>query len=234
MYERLGAVTEELYDKTAAVNLKGPFGSACWRPPMAAHGGGSIINIGTTGSLVASVQNCPTPAPRWGSTPSPSAWPRRSHRRSGSTPSPAFRTDATVAWADQIGPTVVPLGRIGEPDEIAPSPSLASAASASPRGPSSAWTGASPARCRRPARRGDGDPRRRRPRPGAGPAARSSREHRLRWRDRVRRPAACLLLIARKNPHCMKTLPVADHRHRLEALRAETVERLAAASTTRR
>ena len=35
-------------------------------------------------------------------------------------------------------------------------------------------------------------------------------------------------LIARKNPHCMKTLPVADHRHRLEALRAETVERLAA------
>ncbi|MGH9273775.1 MAG: SDR family NAD(P)-dependent oxidoreductase, partial [Acidimicrobiales bacterium] len=56
LYERLDTVTEELYDKTFAVNLKGPFRLAVLAAThMAADGGGSIINVGTAGSLVASV-----------------------------------------------------------------------------------------------------------------------------------------------------------------------------------
>ena len=52
IYESLPAVTEELYDKTMAVNLKGPFrlgvlAAEC----MAADRGGSIINISSIGSM---------------------------------------------------------------------------------------------------------------------------------------------------------------------------------------
>src|SRR5687768_990898 len=47
-YERLDAVTEDLYDKTLAVNLKGPFRLAVLAAThMVERGGGSIINVGT-------------------------------------------------------------------------------------------------------------------------------------------------------------------------------------------
>ncbi|HEX6418101.1 MAG TPA: SDR family NAD(P)-dependent oxidoreductase, partial [Acidimicrobiales bacterium] len=55
LYDSLDAVSEELYDKTLAVNLKGPFRLAVLAAThMAAHDGGSIVNVGTAGSLVAS------------------------------------------------------------------------------------------------------------------------------------------------------------------------------------
>lgn len=45
-------VTEELYDKVLAVNLKGPFRlSARFGSRMVSDGGGSIVNISTQGSL---------------------------------------------------------------------------------------------------------------------------------------------------------------------------------------
>jgi hypothetical protein len=66
LYPSLDAVSEELFDKTLAVNLKGPFRLAVL---AATHmvtvmgdgevGGGSIINIGTTASLTASVGELP-------------------------------------------------------------------------------------------------------------------------------------------------------------------------------
>src|ERR671917_1731174 len=60
LYPSLDAVSEELYDKTLAVNLKGPFRLAVLAAThMAASDGGSIINIGTAGSLVASVNELP-------------------------------------------------------------------------------------------------------------------------------------------------------------------------------
>jgi NAD(P)-dependent dehydrogenase (short-subunit alcohol dehydrogenase family) len=44
-------ITEALFDKTLAVNLKGPFRlSALIGPRMAADGGGAIINVSSTGS----------------------------------------------------------------------------------------------------------------------------------------------------------------------------------------
>lgn len=52
LYPDLPSVTEELYDKTFAVNAKGPFRlSSLVGTRMAGHDGGSIINVTTAGSL---------------------------------------------------------------------------------------------------------------------------------------------------------------------------------------
>ena len=57
LYESLPKVSEELYDKVLAVNLRGPFRlSSVIGSRMAAGGGGSIINI----SSIAAVQPTPT------------------------------------------------------------------------------------------------------------------------------------------------------------------------------
>ena len=51
-YATLGEVTEELFDKVIAVNLKGPFRlCALVGERMAAADGGSIINISSTGAV---------------------------------------------------------------------------------------------------------------------------------------------------------------------------------------
>jgi NAD(P)-dependent dehydrogenase (short-subunit alcohol dehydrogenase family) len=52
MYEKLSGVTEELFDKVIAVNLKGPFRlAALVGERMAAGNGGSIINVSSTGAV---------------------------------------------------------------------------------------------------------------------------------------------------------------------------------------
>jgi len=52
LYSTLGDVTEELFDKVIAVNLKGPFRlSALVGERMAAGDGGSIINVSSTGAV---------------------------------------------------------------------------------------------------------------------------------------------------------------------------------------
>jgi NAD(P)-dependent dehydrogenase (short-subunit alcohol dehydrogenase family) len=52
LYPELAAVTEELWDKTLAVNLKGPFRlTALVGTRMAAGDGGSIINVSSVGSI---------------------------------------------------------------------------------------------------------------------------------------------------------------------------------------
>ena len=124
LYERLDTVTEELWDKTLAVNLKGPFRlgvlAACH---MAAHDGGSIINIGTAGSLMASVNELPYACAKAGlnafTIGLAEAYAPKV-RVNAILPGP-FRTDATKAWAaDALDASFVPLGRLGDPDEIAP------------------------------------------------------------------------------------------------------------------
>ena len=51
-YGRLSEVTEELFDKVLGVNLKGPFRlAALVGERMVAAGGGSIINVSSTGSV---------------------------------------------------------------------------------------------------------------------------------------------------------------------------------------
>ncbi len=52
LYGDLGEVTEAMWDKVVGLNLKGPFRlTALVGPRMVADGGGSIINISSTGSI---------------------------------------------------------------------------------------------------------------------------------------------------------------------------------------
>lgn len=134
LYERLDAVSEELYDKTLAVNLKGPFRLGVRAGShMAAADGGSIINIGTVGSLVASVHELPYACAKAGlnalTVGLADAYAPKV-RVNAILPGP-FRTDVTKAWpAAALDGSFVPLGRLGEAEEIAPlALHLASAAS---------------------------------------------------------------------------------------------------------
>jgi len=134
LYESLDAVTEELYDKTLAVNLKGPFRLAVLAAThMAAHGGGSIINIGTAGSLVASTNELPYACAKAGLnalTVGLAEAYAPAVRVNAILPGP-FRTDVTKAWPQEaLDGSFVPLGRLGDPEEVAPlALHLASAAS---------------------------------------------------------------------------------------------------------
>jgi len=133
LYESLDAVTEDLYDKTFAVNLKGPFRLAVLAAThMATHDGGSIINIGTIGSLVASVNELPYACAKAGLnalTVGLAEAYAPTVRVNAILPGP-FRTDISKAWAPDGPAPFVPLGRLGEPEEVAPlALHLASAAS---------------------------------------------------------------------------------------------------------
>jgi NAD(P)-dependent dehydrogenase (short-subunit alcohol dehydrogenase family) len=101
LYESLEAVSEELYDKTLAVNLKGPFRLAVLAAThMAAHGGGSIVNIGTVGSLVARVDDLPYACAKAGLnalTVGLAEAYAPTVRVNAILPGP-FRTDVTRAW----------------------------------------------------------------------------------------------------------------------------------------
>jgi NAD(P)-dependent dehydrogenase (short-subunit alcohol dehydrogenase family) len=124
LYESLDAVTEALWDKTFAVNLKGPFRLAVLAAEhMVAHGGGTIVNIGTAGSLMASANQLPYACAKAGLnalTVSLADAYAPTVRVNAILPGP-FRTDASKGWAPE-GPEApfVPLGRMGEPEEVAP------------------------------------------------------------------------------------------------------------------
>ncbi|HZQ58166.1 MAG TPA: SDR family oxidoreductase [Acidimicrobiales bacterium] len=124
LYEDLAAVTEELYDKTLAVNLKGPFRlGALAGTHMARSGGGAIINVGTVGSLVASPRELPYACAKAGLNAltigladafAPTV------RVNAILPG-AFNTDVTKAWTDEMrSGASIPMRRLGEPDEIGP------------------------------------------------------------------------------------------------------------------
>jgi NAD(P)-dependent dehydrogenase (short-subunit alcohol dehydrogenase family) len=134
LYESLDAISEDLYDKTLAVNLKGPFRLAVRAAThMAAGDGGSIVNIGTAGSLVASTNELPYACAKAGLnalTVGLAEAYAPSVRVNAILPGP-FRTDVTKAWpAEALEGGFVPLKRLGDPAEVAPlAVHLASAAS---------------------------------------------------------------------------------------------------------
>ena len=134
LYEAMHLVSEQLWDKTVAVNLKGPFRLAALAAThMAAHDGGSIVNIGTAGSLMASVHELPYACAKAGlnalTVGLAEAFAPKV-RVNAILPGP-FRTDVSKSWATEGGTaSFVPLGRLGEPEEVAPlAVHLASAAS---------------------------------------------------------------------------------------------------------
>jgi NAD(P)-dependent dehydrogenase (short-subunit alcohol dehydrogenase family) len=122
LYPDLEGVTEELYDKTLAVNLKGPFRlGARAGAHMAANDGGSIINIGTIGSLIAAPAELPYACAKAGlnalTVGLADAYAPKV-RVNAILPGP-FDTDVTREWTDEMrSGSSVPLGRIGRPDEV--------------------------------------------------------------------------------------------------------------------
>jgi NAD(P)-dependent dehydrogenase (short-subunit alcohol dehydrogenase family) len=125
LYPSPESVTEELYDKVLAVNLKGPFRlSALLGARMSGQGRGSIVNISTQGSLRPNRDIIPYAAAKAGlnamtlgfaSALGPSV-------RVNCIIAGPFLTDASRAWATadfeaRAAPTI-PMRRIGQPDEI--------------------------------------------------------------------------------------------------------------------
>ena len=123
LYDSLDAVTEELYDKTLGVNLKGPFRLSARAGTLMAQGdGGSIINIGTIGSQIASPNELPYACAKAGlnaMTVGMAAAFAPKVRVNAILPGPV-RTDVTRGWNEsQLHAGIVPLGRLGEPGDLA-------------------------------------------------------------------------------------------------------------------
>ena len=123
LYPRLVDVTEELYDKTLAVNLKGPFRLAVRAATHMAEGdGGAVINVGTIGSLIAAPRELPYACAKAGlnalTVGLAEAFAPKV-RVNAILPGP-FLTDIADAWTpEQKAGRYVPLGRLGQPSEIA-------------------------------------------------------------------------------------------------------------------
>jgi NAD(P)-dependent dehydrogenase (short-subunit alcohol dehydrogenase family) len=123
LYESLAAVTEELYDKTLAVNLKGPFRLGVRAGThMAAADGGCIINVGTVGSLLASSGELPYACAKAGlnalTVGLADAFAPKV-RVNAILPG-AFATEITDAWSpEQREGRYIPLRRLGQPQEAA-------------------------------------------------------------------------------------------------------------------
>jgi NAD(P)-dependent dehydrogenase (short-subunit alcohol dehydrogenase family) len=122
VYDELADVTEELYDKTLAVNLKGPFRLGVLAAThMAKNGGGAIVNVGTVGSLLASPKELPYACAKAGLNALTVGLAEAfapTVRVNAILPG-AFDTDVTRAWTDEMrSGNYVPLGRLGQPSEI--------------------------------------------------------------------------------------------------------------------
>lgn len=124
-YSGLDSITEQLYDKTLAVNLKGPFRLAVLAAThMAGHEGGSVINISTAGSQMASPAQLPYACAKAGLNAMTVGLADAFAplvRVNCVMPGP-FRTDSSRGWAPPEGEDVpfVPMRRMGRPEEIAP------------------------------------------------------------------------------------------------------------------
>jgi NAD(P)-dependent dehydrogenase (short-subunit alcohol dehydrogenase family) len=125
LYPSLAEVSEELWDKVLAVNLRGPFRiSALVGTRMAAGAGGSIINV----SSIAAVQPSPVEAPYAAAkaginnlTVSLARAFAPKVRVNCIMPGP-FLTDISKAWDleafEKQARRGIPLGRGGRPDEV--------------------------------------------------------------------------------------------------------------------
>jgi len=124
VYESPQSISEELFDKTLAVNLKGPFrlvtrvGAA-----MAAGSGGSIINISSTAAERPGRDVMPYAAAKagLGALTIAAACAFGPAVRVNTVMPGAFRTDATAAWDPRAVAEMAarwPLSRLAEPGEI--------------------------------------------------------------------------------------------------------------------
>ncbi len=84
LYESLTSVTEKLFDAVVNLNLKGPFRlSALIGERMVADGGGSIVNVSSSGSIRPAPDMLPYAAAKAGLNALTKDWRRPTGRRSG-------------------------------------------------------------------------------------------------------------------------------------------------------
>jgi NAD(P)-dependent dehydrogenase (short-subunit alcohol dehydrogenase family) len=124
LYPSLADVSEELWDKVLAVNLKGPFRLAALAAErMAAAGGGSIINVSSSGAVQPTCAELPYAMAKSALHTMAAAM---SHAYGGRVrvnvlmPG-AFLTDISRAWTDEMRRQIaagVPMGRCGDVEEI--------------------------------------------------------------------------------------------------------------------
>ncbi len=125
LYESLTAITEELWDKVIAVNLKGAFrlGARCGEI-MAAAGGGSIVNVSSIAAVAPNPRELPYATAKAGLNALTVGLARAyapSVRVNTVMPGP-FRTDIADAWPaemiERFENEEIPLRRIGEAGEV--------------------------------------------------------------------------------------------------------------------
>jgi len=126
LYESLDKMSEELFDKVIGVNLKGPFRlSAIVGKRMVEAGGGSIINISSTGSVTPSPHAEPYGAAKAGLNAITRSYAHAYAPtvRVNAIMAGPFLTDISKAWDmerfKERAKHAIPLQRGGEPDEIA-------------------------------------------------------------------------------------------------------------------
>jgi NAD(P)-dependent dehydrogenase (short-subunit alcohol dehydrogenase family) len=124
LYDTVAGVTEELFDKVLAVNLKGPFRlAALIGTRMAAGAGGSIINISSMGAVRPRADIVPYAAAKAGLN---AMTVGLAHAfgptvRCNAIMAGTFRTDVSKAWDPEVfarRAETFALRRGGEPDEI--------------------------------------------------------------------------------------------------------------------
>lgn len=125
LYPSLADVTEDLFDKVIAINLKGPFRlMALVGSRMAAGDGGSMINISSTASLNPSPGSEPYGAAKSGlnALTRSFAFEYGPKVRVNCVIAGPFLTDIAKAWDmdafEQRAENSMALGRGGQPDEI--------------------------------------------------------------------------------------------------------------------
>jgi NAD(P)-dependent dehydrogenase (short-subunit alcohol dehydrogenase family) len=125
LYPSLEEVTEALFDKVIAVNLKGAFRlSALIGSRMAAGGGGSIINVSSIAAVAPTPHELPYAAAKAGLNALAGGLARAygpTVRVNTIVPGP-FLTDISKAWDmdafEAVAKSAIPLERGGRPDEI--------------------------------------------------------------------------------------------------------------------
>jgi NAD(P)-dependent dehydrogenase (short-subunit alcohol dehydrogenase family) len=123
-YGRLDEVSEELYDKVLAVNLKGPFRlTALIGTRMAQGSGGSVINISSIAAVRPNPNNLPYCAAKAGLNVITTGYARAfgpSVRVNAIMAGP-FNTRVSEAWTAEYAEQIIggqALERLGEPAEI--------------------------------------------------------------------------------------------------------------------
>jgi NAD(P)-dependent dehydrogenase (short-subunit alcohol dehydrogenase family) len=124
-YDTLGDVSEELWDKTFAVNLKGPFRlTALAGERMKAAGGGAIVNISSVASIRPAGDWLPYSAAKAGlnAMTEAAAQALGPEVRVNCIVCGAFLTDIAESWDDEQTSArmkaTTALGRVGRPAEI--------------------------------------------------------------------------------------------------------------------